>query len=269
EGITIRAVLSGKWEINQRRRRGERISKEQELQIRAGWFPRGITRWHYFGDVAREIREDLKCLTWGRELPETSQDGQERRYNPHQNVLIPYGFIVKGKLERIKRSLRAALGEPELIVHYGFTREPAAMVHVLKYVTRATFLDWRWAPDVAADLYQFHNVRSWGKWVSREDLKAHPELAEWTQDDLEGEPELEFQHIESLESGICPRCGKPLSWTGPYPIKALEGMDSIPLGAGYYELETVRAPPGMKAVMMLKAAGYDGPVEIEGELCGN
>ncbi|GAI32087.1 unnamed protein product, partial [marine sediment metagenome] len=126
-----------------------------------------------------------------------------------------------------------------------------------------------WAPDVAADLYQFHNVRSWGKWESGENLKAHPELAEWTQDDLEGEPELEFQHIESLESGICPRCGKPLSWTGPYPISALEGMDSIPLGAGYYELEQVRAPPGMDAVVMLKAAGYSGPVIIEGELCGN
>jgi len=261
-GITIRAVLSGKWEINQRRRRGERISKDQELQIRAGWFPRGITRWHYFGDVAREIREDLKCLTWGGEPPETYQDGQGRRYNPHQNVLVAYPFIVPGKLERIKRSLRAALGEPDLIVHYGFTKEPAVMVHVLKYVTRATFRDWMWAPEVAADLYKFHNVRSWGRWA---DLKKNPEAAVWSSDDLEGEPELKFQHVVDLESGICPRCGKPLSWAGPYPIGALKGMDSIPLGAGYYELPAERAPPGMHLVMMLRKAGYDGPVEFLNE----
>ena len=134
------------------------------------------------------------------------------------------------------------------------------MVHALKYVTRATFLDGMWAPDVAASIYNFHNAQVWGRWDG--------ELA-WSLDDLEGEPELRYEHIESLESGICPRCGKPLDWTGPYPIKALERMDSIPLGAGYYELETVRAPPGMDLVMMLRKAGYDGPVIIEGELCGN
>ncbi|GAI98481.1 unnamed protein product, partial [marine sediment metagenome] len=39
-------------------------------------------------------------------------------------------------------------------------------------------------------------------------------------------------------------------------------------GAGYYELAQVRAPPGMDLVMMLRAAGYLGPVGI-GELCGN
>ncbi|MBA7670682.1 hypothetical protein ES703_78828 [subsurface metagenome] len=52
-------------------------------------------------------------------------------------------------------------------------------------------------------------------------------------------------------------------------MKALGGMGKHALGAGYWELEQVRAPPGMDMVMMLKAAGYHGPVEIEGELCGN
>jgi len=40
-------------------------------------------------------------------------------------------------------------------------------------------------------------------------------------------------------------------------------MGKQDLGAGYYELESVRAPPGMDTVMMLRAAGYQGPVEIE------
>ncbi|GAJ23900.1 unnamed protein product, partial [marine sediment metagenome] len=74
--------------------------------------------------------------------------------------------------------------------------------------------------------------------------------------------------VESLESGICPRCGKPIDWAGPFPIKALAGMEKQDLGAGYYELAQVRAPPGMDLVMMLRAAGYLGPVGI-GELCGN
>ncbi|GAJ19961.1 unnamed protein product, partial [marine sediment metagenome] len=57
-------------------------------------------------------------------------------------------------------------------------------------------------------------------------------------------------------------------WAGPFPIKALAGMEKQDLGAGYYELAQVRAPPGMDLVMMLRAAGYLGPVGI-GELCGN
>jgi len=272
-GKMVKQVLSGEWEIERRRDRGERISRQRKEDIRAAWFPAGLRRWHYFGDVAREIREDLKCLNWGGEPPDTSQDGQERRYNPHQNVLVDYGFIVPGKLERIKQSLRAALQEPDLIVHYGYTKEPARMIHALKYVTRATFLDWMWAPDVAASIYNFHNSQVWGKWLSGEELKAHPELAAWSLGDLEGDPDLAVLPdplaVESLESGLCPRCGKPLDWAGPYPIKALAGMDKQNLGAGYYELSQVRAPPGMDKVMMLRAAGYLGPVMIEGELCGN
>ncbi|GAH93154.1 unnamed protein product, partial [marine sediment metagenome] len=263
-GRMIKRVLSGEWEIERRRQRGERVSRQRKEDIRAWWFPEGLRRWHFFGDLVKELGEGMKSLAWVDKASESSPGGQGDRYNPHVNVLVSYGFITRGKFRRIKRALRAALQEPDLIVHYGYTREPARMIHALKYVTRATFLDGMWAPDVAASIYNFHNAQVWGKWDG--------ELA-WSLDELEGEPELKDLPdplaVESLESGICPRCGKPLDWTGPYPIKVLEGMEKQDLGAGYCELEQVRAPPGMDLVMMLKAAGYFGPVIIEGELCGN
>ncbi|MBA7654486.1 hypothetical protein ES703_62366 [subsurface metagenome] len=263
-GRMVKQVLSGEWEIERRRQRGERISRQRKEDIRALWFPAGLRRWHYFGDLVKELGEGMKSLTWVDKASESSPGGRGDRYNPHLNVLVSYGFITRGKFRRIKRALRAALQEPDLIVHYGYTREPARMVHALKYVTRATFLDWMWAPDVAASIYNFHNAQVWGRWDGE---------PAWSLGDLEGKPELadlpDPLAIESLESGICPRCGKPLDWAGPFPIKALAGMEKQDLGAGYCELEQVRAPPGMDLVMMLKAAGYNGPVIIEGELCGN
>ncbi|MBA7632782.1 hypothetical protein ES703_40340 [subsurface metagenome] len=274
-GKMIKQVLGGEWEIERRRQRGDRISRQRKEDIRAWWFPEGLRRWHFFGDLVKELGEGMKSLAWVDKASESqlnmtfnqvecSPGGQGDGYNPHLNVLVPYGFITRGKFRRIKKALRTALQEPDLIIHYGYTKEPARMVHALKYVTRATFLDWMWAPDVAASIYNFHNAQVWGRWDG-EQL--------WSLDELEGEPELKDLPdplaVESLESGICPRCGKPLDWTGPYPIKALEGMERHALGAGYYELSQVRAPPGMNLVMMLKAAGYFGPVIIEGELCGN
>ncbi|GAH93139.1 unnamed protein product [marine sediment metagenome] len=238
-GKMIKQVLSGEWEIERRRQQGGRISRQRAEDIRAWWFPAGLRRWHFFGDLVKELGEGMKSLAWVDKANESSSGGQGDGYNPHNNVLVPYGFITRGKFRRIKRALRAALQEPDLIVHYGYTREPARMVHALKYVTRATFLDWMWAPDVAASIYNFHNSQVWGKWDGE---------PAWSLDNLEGELELadlpDPLAIESLESGICPRCGKPIEWAGPFPIKALAGMEKQDLGAGYCELSQVRAPPG-------------------------
>ncbi|MBA7716254.1 hypothetical protein ES703_125323 [subsurface metagenome] len=44
---------------------------------------------------------------------------------------------------------------------------------------------------------------------------------------------------------------------------ALEGMGKHALGAGYYELSQVRAPPGWESVELLRKAGYEGPIRIE------
>ncbi|GAH77133.1 unnamed protein product, partial [marine sediment metagenome] len=122
-GRMIKQVLSGEWEIERRRQRGERISRQREEDIRGGWFPRGLRRWHYFGDLVKELGEGMKSLTWVD--AESSSDGQGDRYNPHLNVLVSYGFITRSKFRRLKRALRAALQEPDLIVHYGYTKEPS------------------------------------------------------------------------------------------------------------------------------------------------
>ncbi|GAI94550.1 unnamed protein product, partial [marine sediment metagenome] len=195
-GKMVKQVLSGEFEISRRRQRGERISRQRKEDIRAAWFPEGLRRWHFFGDLVKELGEGMKSLTWLTKVDDSPQDRRGDGYNPHLNVLVPYGFIIPGKMNRIKQALRAALQEPDLIIHYGYTREPARMVHALKYITRATFLDGMWAPDVAASIYNFHNAQVWGKWDGE---------PAWSLDSLEGEPELadlpDPLAVESLESG--------------------------------------------------------------------
>jgi len=62
--------------------------------------------------------------------------------------------------------------------------------------------------------------------------------------------------FESLESGVCPRCAQPLDWGKVQPIEVLRQMAKTPLGAGYWELETVRPPLGWMEFLELEMLGY-------------
>ena len=199
-------------------------------------FERGLSRWHWFGE-------------------------QSDRYNPHLNVLVDGKHIPLSKLERMKAKLRYALNEPSLIVHYSYRQTPGEMVHTLKYITRATFLDAKWDIPLALELRGFRNQSWWGanKWTNE---------AKWSMDDLEGEAKKEVEDvdvkaIESLGKGISPKTGGKIHWGKPLPIETLHGGEldievgslkvklKMPglkrrsLGAGYYELE--RVPPPVKS----------------------
>ncbi|GAH23982.1 unnamed protein product, partial [marine sediment metagenome] len=58
-GRMVKQVLSGEWEIERRRQRGERISRQRKEDIRAWWFPAGLRRWHFFGDLVKELGEGM------------------------------------------------------------------------------------------------------------------------------------------------------------------------------------------------------------------
>jgi hypothetical protein len=164
-----------------------------------GYFARGLLRWHWFGDKL------------------------QGKWNPHINVIIDAGYIPDAKLDIIKAKLKQALTCPDLIVNYSYTDQVPKKVHILKYVTRATFKDESWNEKMAVQLFGFRNIRWWGDWN---------QPAVWTNSD-------ELPAISALESGHCPECGEPLSWGKPVDILWLQ-IERVanPLGDGYYELDS-------------------------------
>ena len=161
-------------------------------------FSRGFARWHWFGD-------------------------KSSGFNPHLNIIIESGRLTKVELEVIKRRWARLLGVNMAVVNYSYTHKQAKMVHILKYVTRATFTKYEGNERLAQELRNFRNMRTWGKWT---DAPA------W---ELKGEPA--FAHVEALESGVCPDCGKPIKWGHPIPIVFLQLEDAQDIGAGYYRLQ--------------------------------
>ncbi|GAI01973.1 unnamed protein product, partial [marine sediment metagenome] len=154
--------------------------------------------------------------------------------NFHLNIIIESGHLTHSELRSIKRAYAGILGVKVAVVNYSYTPLVPKIIHVLKYVTRATFRDYTWDERMAAELYNFRNMRSWGSW------KDEPV---W---ELEGKAELE--PIAKLESGLCPVCGEPVSWSRAGDIAWLKLWAAAgqvePIGAGYYELLDIRPPPG-------------------------
>jgi hypothetical protein len=172
-------------------------------------YKRGLRRWHFFGDKSLD-------------------------FHPHLNILVDGGLVPPEKLERLRRGLARILGVSvdRINLHYQFYTKPAQIVHKVKYVTRATFLDWRWDEDLARELVGFRNTRTWGKW---DDESA------WSLADLESSGDAEsceeVRRIESLEKGVCPHCQTKITWGGDPvrmgPIRSGVGWD--PIGGGYYQ----------------------------------
>jgi len=176
---------------------GERQGRKGRV---GGFFGRGLLRWHWFGD----------------KLP--------GKWNPHVNVIVDAGYIPDAELKIIKDKLRAALKCPDLIVNYSYTDIPGKMLHVLEYITRATFREESWDGYMAAQLFGFRNIRWWGSWAGS---------PSWSL------PDQSYKDLSALESGKCPKCGEPLSWGKPVDIIWLQ-IERIanPLGDGYYELDS-------------------------------
>jgi len=149
----------------------------------------------------------------------------------HLNVDIEAGYLPEGQLKAIRDGWAGILGVDKAVVNYSYTDVVPKMVHVLKYITRATFRDYTWDERMACELYNFRNMRSWGSW------KGEPV---W---ELEGEAELE--PIAELEAGRCPVCGEPVAWGKPLPVGLLDMADKIPIGAGYYRLADLPPPRGL------------------------
>ncbi|MDI6815543.1 MAG: hypothetical protein QMC90_05670, partial [Dehalococcoidales bacterium] len=187
----------------------------QEL-LKSFGYSRGLRRWHWFGE-------------------------KSTRWHPHLNCLVDGGFVSSRKLDAIKRGYASLLGVELADVNYQYRKSPGRMVHTLKYVTRATFRDYSWDLEMAMELWGFRNMVVWGRgqWDGK---------AVWSQDNLsspyQGEEEgLDVEAINSLKDGICPVCGKALTWGQALPIGLLNIVEKQCLGVGYYRLTDMRPPP--------------------------
>jgi hypothetical protein len=240
-GMLTTSVLKGDYAIKKIRASGKRLSKSAVDKIHAHYFDKGLRRWHYFGDAPAQIGAAVESEQGIKQLP--LSDDFTVEYNPHLNVLTDTGRISKIRLARIKRELREAFNEPELIVHYEFRTEPGRLVHLVKYVTRATFLDISWDKFLAGSLYGFRNMRSWGKWEIESPV--------WSLADLENSTAaaevagLNIAAINSLGRSFCYIDGLPISWTKPQPISLLHFIQEKQaskiqtLGAGYFRLPDI------------------------------
>ncbi len=253
----IKGVLNGSFEVFGRRQDGQVLRKRDVSRIKAKYFDKAESRWHYHGDVMQEIKH--LGLKWS--LDSSARESilsSQVKSNIHLNVLVDYGFVPPPFLEYLKRSLRIAFNEPRLIVHYGYlqpdkkevdeakrrAKYASQAVHLLKYVTRATFLDYHWDVKLAGQLYGFRNGSTWGCWHAER-------LAAWSLEDLgadgkvkEGVAGLDIEAINSIGQSKCPKDGLPLQW-GRRPqsmilLRTIE--DKRDLGGGFWQFPDIPLP---------------------------
>jgi len=173
-------------------------------------FKRGLRGWDWFGE------------------PENAPPGQNPIYHPHISFLVEGGWLDSEKLDAIKRSVKRILGIrlDRVNVYYRYSSEVAMKLHWLKYVTRPTFLDWRWDPAMAMELRGFRVYQSWGKWKDKPvwDIPENP-------DEITVPPP---RALQALERGFCPECGGVLTWGSARSGQLVEGLNWHVIGAGYY-----------------------------------
>ena len=241
----------------------------------APMFPRGVLRWHFFGEppcpkhfCKQKGRWDRTQKTWTcprhghfklHDVPLTKVT-----YNPHLNLLLDGEFLDKPTLTALQEALsNALLGEfvatrnedgsvkelkRGMILHYNYVpaldsqpqgaREKrtltvegpeglrrsriARYLHRAKYVTHPSFLSLAWDPDLAVDLINFRNTRTWGDW--------HQE-PQWTREENPAGDDMAA--TVAIGKGVCPMDGSPLTWDK----KILHGTDLFhewqDVGGGY------------------------------------
>lgn len=163
------------------------MSRINKMLIRRGYH-RGIYRDHWFGEL------------------ENAPKGQSPLFHPHRNYFMQGGYIQPDELEAIKASIRRILGVEKIVVHVQYSEVPGEMYHMLKYILRPTFLDWRWDEELARRVIGVRNTQAWGKW---NDSPA------WSLKDLESDVPIPEKSRESkaFAESLCPIDGTPITWT--------------------------------------------------------
>lgn len=238
-------------------------------QREGGFFKRGASGWHYFGEICIHSHavagrrgmiceySDRRCSQ--RMKAECHDFVNNGKWNPHLEVLVEGGKLAPGKLEDVKKALRAALGVPDLIVKYGWVNKPGKMVQRVRYLTRPTFQNESWDPYMAAQIWGFRNIRFWGNWKG-------PAVWDLQQAEAQGEDVAGLEAVSKLQEHICPDCDAPLAvcdyrkklnkrtgehelvldkltrlpipvyWSKLLPVVLLEAAGGVEICADYYRI---------------------------------
>jgi hypothetical protein len=214
--------------------------------------PPGESRWKLeepseLQRVRRVIIRKLKAMGFACGLSFLHFFGEQSpEYHPHYNFFFKASYLTRKQLQSLKRNVLRALAEenPALKLafaqalralakgnsdpfekmmdfHYEYTRSPNRMIHWLKYVTKATFLDYGWNERLAVRLFGFHKAVVWGKkkdWNGgpgdREPLDgeviANGPAWELPRRVKEALDKLEPEHL--MARGLCPICKTPITW---------------------------------------------------------
>jgi hypothetical protein len=184
--ITCPEELREKWK--DKKVLNEVVRYVRRMLEREG-FRCGVYRWHFAGDKGR-------------------------RWYPHLNILIPWGYMEPEKLERLKNLIYKRLGVK--VVHYSFITNIAKLRHVARYIARPT---WLLQNDVKPE--DFKNFRKMGIWGKRcfesasmespreiEDFVLHLEELISKGYIREGVEAMAF----SVLHGRCAVCNRRLKW---------------------------------------------------------
>ena len=143
-------------------------------------------------------------------------------FHPHLNCLVEGGWLSKSQIQGLKASWGRILGVDVARVNLKvrICDTPRKILHRVRYITRATFLDWRWDERLARELVGFRNSGSWGTW---DDPPA------W-EVEVRGEDISGGYRVAMLERGLCPEDQTPITWGGIVRGAPLGKY----LGAGYW-----------------------------------
>jgi hypothetical protein len=130
--ITVPEELREKW--RDKKALNEVVRYVWKMLKREG-FECGVYRWHFAGDKGR-------------------------RWYPHLNILLPWGYMEPEKLERLKKLIHRRLGVK--VVYYAYITNIAKLRHVARYIARPT---WLLQNDVKPE--DFKNFRKMGIWGKR------------------------------------------------------------------------------------------------------
>jgi hypothetical protein len=159
-----RGIMESKIELNKVRDYWRRKFKREGIE-------KGIFRYHYAGD-------------------------DNIIYKPHLNILIPKAWIKPAILAKWKKEFEQWFKENYKIrgasnIYYNYTRNPAKIHHLVKYITRATFKDAK-NEEIQFVIKGYKNTIRFGTW------------------NKETDPTNETEQI--LSNNIDLECNSPIEW---------------------------------------------------------
>jgi len=186
--------------------------KVKRLYQRLG-YKRGLRRYHWFGE------------------PENGPDGVTPVFHPHLNLLTESGFLPYSEISKVVHGVARILkcDVARVVVHYQYDKRPVRMLHMMKYILRPTFLDFRWDEEMAYEVIGLRHCLAWGKWK---------EAGEWLPPlwGVQSVEESLAEKAEVVQRGFCPEDGTEIKWTGFLGFQYIQNDERwLHLGAGYWQ----------------------------------